>query len=87
MSSVAIRRAPEHPVGCPMAIAPPLTFTLSMFGRYSRSHASTTEANASLISTRSMSSSDNFAFDSTSSVAGIGAVNMICGSLAATANV
>ena len=58
-----------------------------MSGRYSRSQASTTDAKASLISTRSMSSSDSFALASTSSVAGMGAVSMIWGSLAATAKV
>ena len=70
-----------------MAMAPPLGFTLSMSGRYSRSQASTTDAKASLISTRSMSSSESFALASTSSVAGMGAVSMIWGSLAATAKV
>ena len=58
-----------------------------MSGWNSRSQASTTEAKASLISTTSMSSSDSLALASTSSVAGMGAVSMICGSLAATAKV
>ena len=40
-----------------------------------------------MISTTSMSSSDSLALDNTSSVAGITAVSMIWGSLAATANV
>ena len=43
------------PTGWPIAIAPPFGFTFSMSGLSSRSHASTTEANASLISTVSMS--------------------------------
>ena len=70
-----------------MAMAPPLTFTLAMSGWCSFSQASTTEANASLISTRSMSSSDSLALASTRVVAGIGAVSMMTGSLAATAKV
>ena len=82
-----MRRAPEQPVGWPMAMAPPLGFTFAMSGRYSRSQASTTEAKASLISTTSMSSSDSLALLSTSSVAGMTAVSMIWGSLAATAKV
>ena len=61
-----------------MAMAPPLTLTFSMSGWYSRSQARTTEAKASLISMRSMSSSESFDLASTSSVAGIGAVSMIC---------
>ena len=68
-------------------MAPPFTLTRSMSGWCSFSQASTTEANASLISMRSMSSRDSFDFSSTSVVAGIGAVSMMTGSLAATANV
>ena len=55
-SSVVISRAPVEPSGWPSAIAPPLTLTRSMSGSSSRSQAATTEANASLISIRSMSS-------------------------------
>ena len=51
-----MRRAPEQPSGCPRAMAPPFTLTRPMSGWRSFSHASTTEAKASLISTRSMSS-------------------------------
>ncbi len=80
-------RALEHPVGWPMAMAPPFGFTRAMSGWNSLSQASTTEAKASLISTRSMSSRESFALASTNSVAGIGAVSMIWGSLAATAKV
>ena len=58
-----------------------------MSGWSSRSQASTTEAKASLISTTSMSSSASLAFSRTCRVAGIGAVSMISGSLAATAKV
>ncbi len=47
-------------------MAPPLGLTLSMSGLYSRSQASTTEANASLISMTSMSSSVSFALARTS---------------------
>jgi hypothetical protein len=86
-SRVVRRRAPEPPVGWPMAMAPPLTFTRDMSGWCSFSQASTTEAKASLISTRSMSSSVSLAFWSTRVVAGMGAVSMMTGSLAATAKV
>ena len=58
-----------------------------MSGWCSCSQASTTEAKASLISTRSMSSRESFDLASTRVVAGMGAVSMITGSLAATAKV
>ena len=70
-----------------MAMAPPLTLTFSMSGWCSFSHARTTDANASLISMRSMSSRESLDFSSTNVVAGMGAVSMITGSLAATAKV
>src|SRR5438105_305404 len=87
LSSVVMSLAPEHPSGCPRAMAPPLTFTLAMSGWCSFSQASTTEANASLISTRSMSDSDILARSSTLSVAGIGPVSIITGSTPARAKV
>ena len=82
-----MRRAPEHPSGWPSAIAPPFTFTFSMSGWCSFAHASTTGANASLISTRSISSSVMPARSSTFDVAGIGPVSIITGSTPASANV
>src|SRR4029078_3166918 len=45
---------PEQPSGWPRAMAPPLTLTFSMSGWCSFSHANTTDANASLISVRSI---------------------------------
>ena len=57
-------------------MAPPFTLTLLMSGWCSFSQASTTEANASLISTRSMSSSVSPARSRTLSVAGMGPVSI-----------
>ena len=68
-------------------MAPPFTFTFAMSGWCSFSHASTTDANASLISTRSMSSMRQPARSSTLVVAGIGPVSIITGSTPASANV
>ena len=48
-------RAPVAPSGWPSAIAPPFTLTRARSASSSFCHASTTDANASLISTRSMS--------------------------------
>ena len=48
-------RAPDMPIGCPRAMAPPLTLTLSASRPSSLVEASPTAANASLISTRSRS--------------------------------
>ena len=72
LSSVAASLVPEAPSGWPSAIAPPFTLTLSMSGLSSFSQASTTEAKASLISTRSMSSMVIPARSSTFFVAGMG---------------
>src|SRR5260370_28308155 len=85
-SSVAISRAPEHPRGCPSALAPPLTFTRLMSGWCSCSQASTTGAKASLISTRSMSSRVSFPRSNALVVAGIGPVSIMTGSTPANAN-
>ena len=60
-------------------MAPPFTLTLLMSGWCSFSQASTTEAKASLISTRSMSSRASLDFVSTRVVAGMGAVSMMTG--------
>ena len=48
-------RAPEAPIGCPSATAPPLTLTRSSSMPSMRIELSVTDANASLISHRSMS--------------------------------
>ena len=69
-----------------MAMAPPLTFTFSMSGWCSFSHASTTEANASLISIEVDLVEVMPGPCSTFSVAGIGAVSMSRGSSPASAN-
>jgi hypothetical protein len=55
-------RAPEAPIGCPSATAPPLTFTRSSSMPSILIEFSVTEANASLISHRSMSLADRPAF-------------------------
>src|SRR5271154_2778843 len=60
-------------------MAPPLGLTSSMLGWCSFSHASTTEAKASLISTASMSSSVNLARSNTVVVAGGGPVSIVTG--------
>ena len=57
-------RAPEAPMGWPSATAPPLTLTLSSSIPSIRIEFSVTEANASLISHRSMSSAVRPAFSS-----------------------
>src|SRR5262249_24723975 len=56
-TSVATIRAPDAPIGCPRAIAPPLTLTLSHSNPSSRPSAKVWAANASLISIRSNASS------------------------------
>ena len=67
--SVVRMRAPEAPIGCPRAIAPPLTLTRSSSTPSIRIEFSATDANASLISNRSMSSTLSPAFSSARSVA------------------
>src|SRR5690606_16265661 len=54
-TSVLKTRAPEAPIGCPMAMAPPLTLTMSGFQPMSLLTAQACAANASLASTRSRS--------------------------------
>ena len=54
--SVEVMRAPVMPKGCPTAIAPPCTLSRSSSTPSSRADGITCAANASLISTRSMSS-------------------------------
>ena len=57
-------RAPEAPIGCPRATAPPLTLTFSSSMPSRRIECRATEAKASLISQRSMSSAVRPAFSS-----------------------
>ena len=57
-------RAPDAPIGCPSATAPPLTLTRSSSMPSMRIEFSVTEANASLISQRSMSPGCRPAFSS-----------------------
>ena len=78
-------RAPVMPNGWPSAIAPPLMLSLSGSMPSSSRHGSTCAANASLISTRSMSSIVMPAALSTALNAGIGPRPMISGRTAATA--
>jgi hypothetical protein len=79
-------RAPEAPRGWPRAIAPPLGLTRSQFGSTSRPQASTTLANASLISITSRSSRPRPVRRRTRSVAGITPVSISTGSTPARAN-
>ena len=62
-------RAPLAPIGCPSAIAPPFTFTFDSSIPSIRIELIATDANASLISNRSMSSMPMPAFSSTFLVA------------------
>ena len=57
-SNVAVMRAPVIPNGCPRAIAPPDTLSLSSSIPNARAEPSTCTANASLISNKSMSETD-----------------------------
>ena len=68
-----------------MAIAPPLTLTLSMSRPMSLTKRRTTAAKASLISTRSRSSTVRPALASALREAGAGPVSMIVGSEPETA--
>src|SRR5258708_4651312 len=63
-NKVVVMRTPVQPIGCPNAIAPPLTFKASSSKCRSRSQAITWAANASLISTTSMSPSERFCLPS-----------------------
>ena len=72
-------RAPEAPIGWPMAMAPPLTLTLAGSRPSSRTTLSDWAAKASLLSIRSRSETFQPAFSSAFWVAGIGPVPMISG--------
>src|SRR5699024_4693428 len=80
-------RAPEPPSGWPRAIAPPLGFTRSQSTPISCIHAIGTDAKASFTSYTSMSEALRPDFASAFCVAGIGAVSMMTGSVAASAAV
>src|ERR1051326_4861786 len=84
-SSVTSTRVPEAPIGCPMAIAPPLTLTLAGSQPRSLLTAQACAANASFASTRSRSSTFQPAFFSAAREAGIGPVPMMAGSTPACA--
>src|SRR6185437_13794776 len=77
---VPVIMAPVAPSGWPIAMAPPLTLSFSSGMFRSFWNFSTTDANASLISTRSMSSRVRPARSSTLRVAGVGPVSMMTGS-------
>jgi len=82
-SAVPSNMAPVAPSGCPMAIAPPLTFTRSTSLIFkSRKNRSTTPAKASFISIRSKSFVVIPAFLSALSDAGPGPTSIIVGSVA-----
>src|SRR5262249_55500298 len=84
--SVTSTRAPDAPIGCPNAIAPPLTFTFDVSQPRSLLTAQACAANASFASTRSRSPTCQPAFFSAARVAGIGPVPMIAGSTPACAH-
>src|SRR5579859_6691884 len=73
-------RQPEAPIGWPIAIAPPLTFTFDVSQPISRLTAIACAANASLISIRSRSLGVQPAFFRHSFEAGIGPTPMMLGS-------
>src|SRR3954465_12676478 len=83
--SVTSTRAPDAPIGWPMAIPPPLTFTISSFQPMSLLTAQACAAKASLASTRSRSETFQPAFSSVLREAGIGPVPMMAGSTPAVA--
>src|ERR1035437_7524999 len=78
-------RAPEAPIGWPMAMAPPLTLTLEVSQPRSLLTAQACAAKASFASIRSRSSFFQPAFLSAARAAGIGPVPMIAGSTPARA--
>ena len=84
-SRVVRMRAPEAPIGWPMAMAPPLTFTLAGSRPSSFSTHRLWAAKASLDSTRSRSATVQPAFSSALRDAGIGPVPMMAGSTPALA--
>src|SRR5258705_13468219 len=73
-------RQPDAPIGWPIAIAPPLTFTFDVSQPMSRLTAIACAAKASLISRRSRSFGVQPAFLRHSFDAGIGPIPMMLGS-------
>src|SRR5216683_2857647 len=84
-NSVTSTRAPDAPIGCPSAIAPPLTLTLPVSQPRSLLTAQAWAANASFASMRSRSAIDQPAFLRAARDAGIGPVPMMAGSTPAWA--
>jgi hypothetical protein len=84
--AVPISMPPVAPMGWPRAMAPPSTLTTSWETSRSFMNFSTTDANASLISQRSMSFLVMPAFFRQFCAAGPGAVSMISGSVPAVAD-
>src|SRR6059058_3654080 len=84
-SKVTRMRVPDAPIGCPSAIAPPLTLTRSGSQPRSLLTAQACAANASLASTRSRSLANQPAFLRAKREAGIGPVPIIAGSTPAVA--
>ena len=78
-------RVPDAPSGCPIAIAPPLVFTISGSMPHASTHASDCTANASFSSTADTSDQVIPARASARSAASIGAIPNSCGSSAADA--
>ncbi len=74
-----------QPSGCPSAIAPPFTFSVSIFNPASRITASACTANASFNSITPMSSSFNPASFSAFGIATTGPMPMISGGTPPTA--
>src|ERR1700747_1107297 len=84
-SKVTRTRAPDAPIGWPIAIAPPLTLTLAGFQPRALLTAHACAAKASLASTKSRSSIFQPAFLSAAREDGIGPVPMIDGATPAGA--
>jgi len=84
-SSVTTMRAPEHPTGCPRAMAPPFTFTRSASRPSSAMQGNAWAANASFNSARSMSEADQPCLLNALRVARMGPTPMRCGSRPAIA--
>src|ERR1035437_117048 len=79
-SSVTVMRVPVHPMGCPIAIAPPFTLSRSRFKFNVRSKASTCAANASFNSISPNSCSLRLSFSSSFRSAGTGPIPIVRGS-------
>ncbi len=84
-ASVVSTRAPDAPIGWPMAMAPPLTFTLAVSQPISLFTAQAWAAKASLASMRSRSETSQPAFLSAARLAGIGPEPISAGSTPAWA--